>query len=97
MVRFSGRGKVKKFTGEFERKNSSYGLDGSIKNKVGVVESGNKEGIKEEGGGGGSCEVLHKKQINCNHEEVSKLVEEMSVASDSKIRSTSYGATIVQL
>lgn len=67
--------------------------DGSSVGKV-----GNESKLIEEGGGvDGHGDVHKRKIINCNHEEVSKMVEELSLNPDSKIRSTNYGSTIVEL
>ena len=102
-----GRGKVKKVTGEYETRNSGRdqpsgsivgkidGNVGKIVGKVGKIDGSNNlsSSSKE---GGGEIDGKLPKVIDCNHEEVSKLVEESSI-SDSKIRSTSYGSTIVEL
>lgn len=94
-----GRGKVKKVTGEFEERNSgrdqrSGNIDGKIGNIDGKIGSNKLNSISKERGG--EIDDKSPKVVGCNHEEVSRLVEELSI-SDSKIRSTSYGSTIVEL
>lgn len=93
-----GRGKVKKVTGEFEARTSGRdqctgNIVGNVGN-VGKIDGSNKlSSTSKEGGGEIDGKLL---KVDCNHEEVSRLVEELSI-SDSKIRSTSYGSTIVEL